>query len=676
MVTATRHSRDWIKNRIALLKHESRSSMVKLQKADSQPHSMDTEMAEENANFLEKSKSIASDIASTAKAASQITFKKAEQTKITNVYLPKAFLTLGQHVYKAGHLRDVLTEQYKRIDELEQKIAILKKQLEERSSGQKTSDKAKVLAASAKDKAQIKALQFNTKQEFVKLGKAAFTAEGVNSGPAEIVNHIAELKDRHAALSAEISSLNSSGKTSIFSPQQFAVGVLVVLGLAVSLSAYSFFARGNGSNQRVFKDDKADTVNIASINEGDNQNQGVGSDQPVPKTSKGEFKEIDRSKKFPSQTPDSVFDEIVKAEIPFELQTPDIPKEVVKLYPATAKVLSDGRFVGYNRGGDAYLDDLKDGTSTRLRNQVPRSVSPSGRYVYGVGENFSSLCEITSRGLNRLLECSSNTLVTTTFDGIPAIPNESAINDPGSFSPKETFFVATASHGYGINEPSDILLVSIAQRRVVQKISNVMPPLKFSDDELRLYCRDTQGYLMMYEWDGKQYAGKQKWDADLYHYHATNALFLSATAMRKDGTNQWGFAVWDYTKSEPQLISSKPLGLEMCGGPVGGALISYEKNQGNNQTVPSNPFHMNDDRVAWITLECDESENFQKRWLYYANIKDALIKKYPLPFGVNNGLVYGKPQGPEIIGLDYSGRYAFLKGLVKDRVAVYRLESQ
>ncbi|WP_145197600.1 hypothetical protein [Thalassoglobus polymorphus] len=552
---------------------------------------------------------------------------------------------------------------------MNQQIANVSKRLEERTSGERTSDKAKALAADTRDKGQIKTLQFKLKQEFVNLGKAAFAAEGAKSGPVEMVNHITEFQDRHTKLTDEIDSLNSQGSSSMFSPKQFAVGVFVVLGLTVSLFAYSMFAGGNGNS------DVQGNGEIASKDADDDQNPGVGSQQPTSKPSKGEFKEISNNKKFSGQTPASPFDEIIEAEIPFELQTPDIPKEVVKLYPATAKVLSGGRFVSYTKGAYAYLDDLKEGTSTRLEGRAAKSVSPSGKYVYGVGSDSLSLREVTPRGLKKILEFHPDG-GQVTFEGIPRIHNDSAVNDLGGFSPKETFFIATDSYNWGRYDPADILLVSIAQRRVVQKFSNVIPPLRFSDDERRVYCRNTQGYLMMYEWDGKQFTGKQKWDADLYHYHAANDLFFSATAMGKDGTNQWGFGVWDYAKNDPELIRSKPLGLKMCGGPVGGGLISYEKNQETFKIVPSNPFRMSGHRVAWFTLECDESDNFQKRWLYYADIKEGLIKKYPLPFGVDHGLEYVKPIGTELIGLDYSGRYAFLTKLVKGEIAVYRLESR
>lgn len=605
--------------------------MAKEDRTDVQKQGLNTRENHTSKGFLATSTAMASDLAATAKAATKLTAGKAEQAKITNVSLPKAFLPLGRSLYESGRYRESHTQLYSKLDRINERIRNLEGNLENRS-GETTASKAKALAASARDAGHVKALQRQLKHGLSELGLAVFDAEGVNCGPQDLVEPIEELSRRYSLLEVEIARLNAQGYSRIFTLKQFTVGVMAVLVAGTIGIAGMMLGRGNYKS--------------VDTNENDHGRiSGISSQQSIGSPGKGTLTEIKNSKKFPGKTPASPYDKIKQPEIPFELQVPDLPSEVVKVYPDSLnsfKVFSRGKYIFHYEDNGSWITSIVDGSVVDIGLYSPKTLSVSGQYAFMQGEGIS---QVTRRGLKRLVSFEDKGDKVASYDGSPIVDYTGGFNNDCQFSPKDTFFWIAEDYG-------QILIVSVNERRTVQSIANAIPPLMFSEDERRFYCRDNNNLMMMYEWDGRQYQGKAKtrlFSNDQQIYHVMNDRFISPQVYQPGSPWLWGLSVLNFSDGEAELSFSKAYGLKMYNGPV------WE-----DSLKP--PYAVRGSRVAWVAIECDDEGTFQNRWLYYADTQNGLIKKYSLPSGT-------------IVDLDFSGRYAYVKELVHGGVAVYRLES-
>lgn len=198
--------------------------------------------------FLDKVKSAASSFAGNAKAAGQIAAKQAERTKITQVTLPSAYLTLGTGIHGVGRFRDEFGDRYAKADDLLARIAKLRAAQPAPSEPQKFTDRAKAAAGHAKDLATAKALEVQVHSVLRELGKSAFEKHGDQSGPSELTKPIADALSRIAAIDAEISQISESHKGGFLTPKRVLFGGVAVIGLVLLLVARSMFSGGTTSN--------------------------------------------------------------------------------------------------------------------------------------------------------------------------------------------------------------------------------------------------------------------------------------------------------------------------------------------------------------------------------------------------------------------------------------------
>jgi hypothetical protein len=148
--------------------------------------------------------------------AARITALKAEQTKLTTVSLPAAYVGLGKYLYSARLLAEHFPELYQQLDDLKAQAAEASKKSSE-ATGTNFTEKAKALAQKGAELAKSKAAEVQQLAVFRRLGEAA--SEGTSSGSvdADRLKDIMAIRERVAAISDMLSpnALQSPANTTM-----------------------------------------------------------------------------------------------------------------------------------------------------------------------------------------------------------------------------------------------------------------------------------------------------------------------------------------------------------------------------------------------------------------------------------------------------------------------------
>jgi hypothetical protein len=183
-------------------------------------------------NF-DKAKDSAKQAVSTLQSAGSLVAKKAEETKIATITLPKAYGELGKVIYKEGSRRQEFMELFKAIDNLLADRRRIKEEAQSRPAPGTLAEKAKQVAVDASAVARKKAVDLQAFQVFAKLGEAVYQQHGVNAGAAAVVEPIANAVARRDQLNAEMSTLQQGSKGKWLTPKRIAWTVGIGVGLAV-----------------------------------------------------------------------------------------------------------------------------------------------------------------------------------------------------------------------------------------------------------------------------------------------------------------------------------------------------------------------------------------------------------------------------------------------------------
>lgn len=194
--------------------------------------------------FLSRAKAVALEIVSRSNAAAHLSIKQAARTKIAMLDLPRAFTSLGRHLYGAGTYRAQFATLYQGIDKLISESAAIESQAANRPKSQGVADRVKAAANTARDFVEIRKLHHRVTRFQTDLGRAVFELHGEASGSEELVRPITEFRDRIQLLDAAIESLSSAPPEAIVTPKRIAIVGVVVIGF-VMLVLIGRFSIGN-----------------------------------------------------------------------------------------------------------------------------------------------------------------------------------------------------------------------------------------------------------------------------------------------------------------------------------------------------------------------------------------------------------------------------------------------
>ena len=156
------------------------------------------------------------DIMSTAKQAKDLAAAHARKTQITQMTLPKAYLTLGNDVFLNGRFRDELSDLFQRITATNDEITKVATTAKERP--QATDLKGKLQSGAAQLMAQGQTTKLGYQRESLvrELGKKAFESHGTSAGSLELVSPITSANEEIARLDEQIAGLSSGKQGSIW----------------------------------------------------------------------------------------------------------------------------------------------------------------------------------------------------------------------------------------------------------------------------------------------------------------------------------------------------------------------------------------------------------------------------------------------------------------------------
>lgn len=203
-----------------------------------------------------------------ARTAGKVASLAAERTKISTVTLPLAYHQLGEQAYRARMHAEDFPDLYTKLDEVHARLADGKQR--PAAGGDTVSEKAKAWAQEGLKMARSGAQGVQAKSLFVQLGKACFDKGGLQAAAQELGSKVQELRDRLAAIDAEITStVRSTGGLKKW--LMVGGGVLVCL---VILGA--FLTRGDASGTRRKGGNASSTVEQEAYEDGYAQGAETG----------------------------------------------------------------------------------------------------------------------------------------------------------------------------------------------------------------------------------------------------------------------------------------------------------------------------------------------------------------------------------------------------------------
>lgn len=186
-------------------------------------------------SFMDKVKSVGNTAAGKVKAAAQVTAKVAERRKLNKATLPKAYLSLGKHIYQEGRFREEFAKRFDTLDEGLAKIAKIREAESQVADDATLGDKAKATAKKAADATSVMAVESDLEKEYRQLGQMAYETHGAEGGPENLVLPIHEALSRLEAVEAEIEEIEAAHAGSFFTPKRVAIGGVITIVLLLGL---------------------------------------------------------------------------------------------------------------------------------------------------------------------------------------------------------------------------------------------------------------------------------------------------------------------------------------------------------------------------------------------------------------------------------------------------------
>ena len=156
------------------------------------------------------------DIMSTAKQAKDLAAAHARKTQITQMTLPKAYLTLGKDVFVGERFREEFSDLFQRINTANDEIAKVAATTKERPQATDLKGKLQTGAAQLMAQGQTTKLGYQRESLVRELGKKAFESHGTAAGSPELVSPITSAKEEIARLDEQIAGLSSGKQGSIW----------------------------------------------------------------------------------------------------------------------------------------------------------------------------------------------------------------------------------------------------------------------------------------------------------------------------------------------------------------------------------------------------------------------------------------------------------------------------
>lgn len=161
-------------------------------------------------------------LAAKAKTAGIIAAKEAEIARIKSSALPTAYYKLGRWVLETGFNQEKLASSFEPIAAIDQEIQSLSDAAGQQPKAEGFAAKAKALAKSGADAAQVKVLQAKRQKALYQLGKVAFDKCSKDKMPELLINDISTRIAQIEELEHEITKLNQDG-SSLFTPKRVAI---------------------------------------------------------------------------------------------------------------------------------------------------------------------------------------------------------------------------------------------------------------------------------------------------------------------------------------------------------------------------------------------------------------------------------------------------------------------
>lgn len=339
------------------------------------------------------------------------------------------------------------------------------------------------------------------------------------------------------------------------------------------------------------------------------------------------FKVVNNGDPVGAKTIKSPFDSITRPQIPFELQSRSRNARVIKVLPADAKLVGNGRYYCRQKNWQYYMYQTENDKKVEWSGkEIPKCMSHSGK-----------LCLSGRNALYETFKPRKNHF----FENLKT-HNQGQLQR-AVFSPTEKLIVGD---DYG-----KIHIVSAETRRHVQTIENAYFPVHLSYEDRCLYCFDKEKNLMIYVWTGRQFVGMGK-------KQLTNNERLQENITDYLGFGD-GFIVVAKNAGKPEESFKSPDGLTVFSTDGLKLRKIFERDDwGSSVTKPCT----RGKRFAFIRSADDDSS----RWIVYGDAETGKIKQ--IPFQAKNFDAYSAHTE-----LDVSGRYLFVGS--SGPIQVIKLES-
>ena len=152
------------------------------------------------------------DIMSTAKQAKELASAHVRKTQITQLILPKAYLTLGKDVFSSERFQDELSVLFQRITATNDEISKIATTARERPQATDIKGKLQTGAAQLQAKGQTTKLSYQRDESIRELGKRAFEIHGASAGSSDLVSPITSAIEEIAKLHEQIAAMSSHEK--------------------------------------------------------------------------------------------------------------------------------------------------------------------------------------------------------------------------------------------------------------------------------------------------------------------------------------------------------------------------------------------------------------------------------------------------------------------------------
>jgi hypothetical protein len=152
------------------------------------------------------------DIMSTAKQAKELASAHVRKTQITQLILPKAYLTLGKDVFSSDRFQDELSVLFQRITATNDEISKIATTARERPQATDIKGKLQTGAAQLQAKGQTTKLSYQRDESIRELGKRAFEIHGASAGSSDLVSPITSAIEEIAKLHEQIAAMSSHEK--------------------------------------------------------------------------------------------------------------------------------------------------------------------------------------------------------------------------------------------------------------------------------------------------------------------------------------------------------------------------------------------------------------------------------------------------------------------------------